>query len=76
MPYAARTRVPISRTKTDTEELRAKHGAMGCAYALSWQTSVQSLPSIRAIEPRILSCVRTLPIEDCPSLVEYRLDPI
>ena len=44
MPYAARTRVPISRTKTDIEELLAKHGATGFAYALSWQASVQSLP--------------------------------
>ena len=33
MPCAARTRVPISRTKTDIEELLAKHGAMGFAYA-------------------------------------------
>ena len=45
MPYAARTRVPISRTKTDIEELLARHGATGFAYALSWQTSVQSLSS-------------------------------
>ena len=45
MPYAARTRVPISRTKTDIEELLAKHGATGFASALSWQTSVQSLPN-------------------------------
>ena len=34
MPYAARTRVPISRTKTDLEELLAKHRATGFAYAL------------------------------------------
>ena len=33
MPYAAQTRVPISRTKTDLEELLAKHGANGFAYA-------------------------------------------
>ena len=33
MPYAARTRVPISRAKTDIEELLAKHGATGFAYA-------------------------------------------
>ena len=33
MPYAARTRVPISRTRTDIEELLAKHGATGFAYA-------------------------------------------
>ena len=33
MPYAARTRVPISRTKTDIEELLAQHGATGFAYA-------------------------------------------
>ena len=45
MPCAARIRVPISRTKTDIEELLARHGATGFAYALSWQTSVQSLPS-------------------------------
>jgi hypothetical protein len=31
MPYAARTRVPISGTKTDIEELLAKHGATGFA---------------------------------------------
>ena len=47
MPYAARTRLPISRMKTDIKELLAKHGATGFAYALSWQTSVQSLPSRR-----------------------------
>ena len=29
MPYAARTRVPISRTKTDIEDLLVKHGATG-----------------------------------------------
>ena len=33
MPYAARTRVPISRMKTDIKELLAKHGATGFAYA-------------------------------------------
>ena len=44
MAYAARTRVPISRTKTDIEELLTRHGAPGFASALSWQTSVQSLP--------------------------------
>ena len=33
MTYAAQTRVPISKTKTDIEELLTKHGAMGFAYA-------------------------------------------
>ena len=33
MTYAAQTRVPISKTKTDIEELLAKHGARGFAYA-------------------------------------------
>ena len=33
MPYAAQTRVPISRIKTDIEELLAKHGATGLACA-------------------------------------------
>ena len=33
MPYAARTRVTISRTKTDIEELLSKHGATSFAYA-------------------------------------------
>ena len=33
MPYAAQTKVPISRTKTEIEELLAKHGAVGFAYA-------------------------------------------
>ena len=32
MPYAAQTRVPISKTKTDIEELLAKHGAAGFGY--------------------------------------------
>ena len=32
MPYAAQTRVPISRTKTDIEEFLTKHGAAGFAY--------------------------------------------
>ena len=32
MPYAAQTRVPISKTKTDIEELLAKHGAIGFGY--------------------------------------------
>lgn len=33
MAYAAQTKVPISKTKTDIEELLAKHGAVGFAYA-------------------------------------------
>ena len=57
MPYAAQTRVPISRTKTDIEELLVKHGATGFAYALSWQTSVQSLPS-RVVPHRTESFLR------------------
>ncbi len=40
MPYAARTRVPISRTKTDIEELLVKHGAMGFAYATEGDRSL------------------------------------
>ncbi|MCY4416791.1 MAG: hypothetical protein OXE87_10850 [Chloroflexi bacterium] len=32
MPYAAQTKVPISRTKTDIEELLAKYGANGFGY--------------------------------------------
>ena len=32
MPYAPQTRVPISKTKTDIEELLAKHGAAGFGY--------------------------------------------
>lgn len=32
MPYAAQTRVPVSKTKTDIEELLAKHGAAGFGY--------------------------------------------
>ena len=40
MPYAARTRVPISRTKTDIEELLAKHGANGFAYATEGDRSL------------------------------------
>ena len=40
MPYAARTRVPISRTKTDIEELLAKHGATGFAYATEGDRSM------------------------------------
>ena len=32
MPYAAQTRVPISKTKTDIEELLARHGAAGFGY--------------------------------------------
>ena len=38
--YAARTRVPISRTKTDIEELLAKHGVTGCAYATEGDRSL------------------------------------
>ena len=34
MAYAAQTRVLISRTKTDVEELLAKHGATGLSLAL------------------------------------------
>ena len=33
MAYAAQTKDPISKTKTDIEELLAKHGATGFAYA-------------------------------------------
>ena len=40
MPYAAQTRVPISRTKTDIEELLAKHGATGFAYATEGDRSL------------------------------------
>ena len=40
MAYAADTRVPISKTKTDIEELLAKHGAMGFAYATEGDRSV------------------------------------
>ena len=40
MPYAARTRVTISRTKTDIEELLAKHGATGFAYATEGDRSL------------------------------------
>ena len=32
MPYAAQSRVPISKTKTDIEELLGKHGAVGFGY--------------------------------------------
>ena len=40
MPYAARTRVPMSRTKTDIEELLAKHGATGFACATEGDRSL------------------------------------
>ena len=40
MPYTAQTRVPISRTKTDIEELLAKHGATGFAYATEGDRSL------------------------------------
>ena len=40
MPYAAQTKVPISRTKTDIEELLAKHGATGFAYATEFDRSL------------------------------------
>ena len=33
MPYAAQTRVPIFKTKTDIYELLAKQGDAGFAYA-------------------------------------------
>ena len=33
MAYAAQTKVPIAKTKTDIEELLVKHGAAGFAYA-------------------------------------------
>ena len=40
MPYAAQTRVPISGTKTDIEELLAKHGEIGFAYATEGDRSL------------------------------------
>ena len=40
MPYAAQTRVPISKSKTDIEELLAKHGAIGFAYATEGNRSM------------------------------------
>ena len=58
MPYAAQTRVPISRTKTDIEELLAKHGATGFAFALSWQTSVQSRTSLPSGRDDIIGAPR------------------
>lgn len=39
MPYAAQTRVPISKTKTDIKELLARHGATGLAYATEFDPS-------------------------------------
>ena len=44
MPYAVRTRVPISRTKTDIEELLAQHGATGFAYATEGDRSLVAFP--------------------------------
>ena len=41
MTYAAQTQVPISRTKTDIEELLAKHGAAGFAYATEGDCSLR-----------------------------------
>ena len=32
MTYRAQTQVPISKTKTDIQKLRAQHGAIGFAY--------------------------------------------
>ena len=46
MPYAAQTRVPISRAKTDIEELLAKHGAMGFAYATEGDCSLVSCTQV------------------------------
>ena len=40
MAYAAQTRVPISQTKTHIEELLAKHGATGFAYAIEGYRSL------------------------------------
>ena len=40
MAYAAQTRVPISKTKTDIEELLAKHGAVGFGYVTEGDRAV------------------------------------
>ena len=40
MPCAAQARLPVSRTKTDIEELLAKHGATGFAYATEGDRSL------------------------------------
>ena len=40
MPYAAQTKVPISRTKTEIEDLLAKHGAVGFGYVTEWNRAL------------------------------------
>lgn len=40
MPYATQTRVPISKSKAEIEELLANHGAMGFAYATKGNRSI------------------------------------
>ena len=64
MPYAAQTRVPISKTKTDIKELLAKHGAMGFAYATEgnrsrWRSTCPDGGCIMLVMPSIDDYART-----------------
>ena len=61
MPYAARTRVPISRTKTDVEELLVKHGETGFAYATEGD---RSLVAFSMSDRRVQIMLMMPPIDD------------
>ena len=66
MTYAAQIRVPISKSKTDIEELQAKHGAMGFAYATEGN---RSLVAFNMSGRR----VQTIPV--MPSIDDYARTP-
>ena len=65
MAYAAQTRVPISKSKTDIEELLARHGAIGFAYATEGNRSMVAFNmsgrrvQIMLVMPSIDDYVRT-----------------
>ena len=64
MPYAARTRVPISRTKTDIEEQLAKHVANGFAYATEGDRSLAAF----SMSGRRVQIILLMPlVDDCTS---------
>ena len=66
MSYAAQTRVPISKTKADIEDLLAKHGATGFGYVTEGN---RALVAFNMSGPRVQLMLMI------PSIDEYALTP-
>ena len=71
MPYAAQTRVPISKTKTDIEELLAKHGAAGFGYVTEGDRAMVAFN----MSGRRIRLMLVMPsIDDSPSPSQLQAD--